>query len=40
MAPRGEVTPGTMAVAEWVWEEVTEATKGEYKLFKVAVEMP
>ena len=32
--------PGTSVSAEWAWEAVTEETKGDYRFFKVAVEMP
>ena len=32
--------PGTSVGAEWAWKVVTEETKGDYKFFKVAVEMP
>ena len=35
---RGE--PGTSAGAECAWVVVTEETKGDYRFFKVAVEMP
>ena len=31
---------GTMALGGTVWAEVTEETKGNYKFFKVMVEMP
>ena len=31
---------GTSAGAECAWESVTEETKGDYRFFKVAVEMP
>ena len=31
---------GTSAGAECAWESVTEETKGDYRFFKVVVEMP
>ena len=34
----GDAAPG--AGGGTVWEVVTEATEGDYKFFKVAVEMP
>ena len=35
---RGE--PGTSVGAEWAWKVVTEETEGDYRFFKVVVEMP